>query len=73
MNQPIEEKWSKEFFERFGANKIWVKPSKENVETILEMWAFFQQAITTAVAKAEQEAFKAGFDRGAQEKCTGKH
>lgn len=32
--------WTKDFFTRFGANTIWVKPSRENVETILEIHAF---------------------------------
>lgn len=35
----------KEFLTRFGANKIWVNPSKENVETILEIEQFIRQAL----------------------------
>lgn len=42
----------KTFFERFGANIIWVKPSRDNVETILEIWSFLSEII------AELEAYE---------------
>lgn len=47
--------WEKEFFERFGANTIWSKPSRENVETILDIWSFFNQKLEEQkqVQKAE--------------------
>lgn len=37
--------WQKEFFERFGANKIWVTPSRDNVETILEIHSFISSLV----------------------------
>ena len=40
------QEWEKEFFERFGANKIWVTPSRENVETILEIWSFIHSLLS---------------------------
>ena len=40
-----EEKITREFFEKFGANTIWVVPSKENVETILDIHQFLLKAL----------------------------
>ena len=45
-NTNIIEELNKEFFERFGANKIWVNPSVDNVETILDIWSFIQKALS---------------------------
>ena len=42
-----ENKITIEFFERFGANKIWVVPSKENVETILDIHQFILKALAS--------------------------
>lgn len=41
INERIAE-MEKMFFEKFGANKIWVAPSKDNVETILEINSFIR-------------------------------
>lgn len=46
-----EEK-QREFFERFGADKIWVKPSRENVETVHEMWAFMLEVEKESIERA---------------------
>ena len=40
-----EEKITREFFEKFGANTIWVVPSKENVETILDIHQFLLKTL----------------------------
>ena len=53
--QLSEEKkdWEIEFFERFGANKIWVTPSRDNVETIFEIENFLREKL-----KEEQEKWR---------------
>lgn len=33
----------RQFFQNFGANTIWITPSKENVETILDIWSFIKK------------------------------
>lgn len=45
------ESWEEEFFNRFGADKIWVKPFKENVETILDIHSFIHQVEEKAYSK----------------------
>ena len=50
------ESWEKEFFTNFGANKIWVTPSRDNVETILEVHSFISQV--------SQESYKRGVEAG---------
>lgn len=50
-----KEKWEREFFERFGADKIWVKPSEDNVNTILEIWSFFCRSLETARKERDGE------------------
>lgn len=63
------EKVQHEFLERFGADKIWITPSQDNVETILEIWAFIDTALTTirneTLEEVEQTASKLStfFDR----------
>jgi len=53
---PPKDSWEGEFFERFGANKIWVKPTKENVDTILEIHAFIATHIEQAYDRGAEEA-----------------
>jgi hypothetical protein len=45
--QSILDSFEKEFFTKFGADKIWVSPSKENVEVILEIWALFNRTLAS--------------------------
>lgn len=54
INKEIEE-MLKQFLEQFGADKIWVTPSRDNVETILEIWRFFGQSLHTIAEKAREE------------------
>lgn len=49
------EKTNKEFFEKFGADKIWVKPSKENVETIHKIWELMTEAMHSIRKEAQLE------------------
>ena len=37
------EDWMIKFYEQFGANKIWVTPSRDNVQTIFEIENFIRQ------------------------------
>jgi hypothetical protein len=62
MYKQEPEKWEKEFFERFGANKIWVKPSRDNVETILEIWKFMADEIQQAHQSGIEEGKKSNRD-----------
>ena len=57
QNTDIEE-FEKEFFERFGANKIWVVPSRDNVETVLDIWQFINKALTTHGQKMYERAME---------------
>ena len=54
---PIQkaEDWERTFFEKFGANKIWVVPSEDDVQTVLDIWSFIRQTRKEAVAKREEE------------------
>lgn len=45
--------WERGFFERFGADKVWVNPSKENVETILEIWEYIRSVEKQTEMKAK--------------------
>ena len=40
-----KQEWEKEFFTRFRANTIWVTPSKDNVETILDIHSFISEKL----------------------------
>ena len=60
-----KEKWVMEFYEKFGANKIWVNPSKENVETIFDIESF----ISKVRQEAKEETEKAF---GGCKRCYGK-
>ena len=51
----ILEDIDREFFERFGANKIWVSPSRDNVETILEIHSFLRTSLTTLLTETLRE------------------
>jgi len=53
-----DSKWFREFFERFGADKIWVTPSKENVETVLEMWEFLCKVEKQAEERVIKDMYK---------------
>lgn len=68
----------KEFFERFGANKIWVTPSRDNVETILEIHSFLRRALRESYEQGyaarggvesaqKQRMFEAGKELGRKE------
>lgn len=43
--------WEIEFYTKFGADKIWVKPSKDNVQTIFDIENF----ISAKLAEQRQE------------------
>lgn len=53
---PVEGDWEREFYEKFGADKIWVVPSKENVETVLELWSFIRTHLKEAEERGREEA-----------------
>lgn len=48
--------WKKEFFERFGANKIWVSPSRDNVETIHEIYFFIASRLEAQRVEEQERA-----------------
>ena len=65
MDSRAEQRWwEREFFETFGADKIWVEPSHENVETILRIWEFIGKEIAAererVMARVESEIRKHG-------------
>ena len=53
-----EEKITREFFEKFGANTIWVVPSKENVETILDIHQFLLKTLKSQKEEIVEEIEK---------------
>jgi len=53
-----EEKITREFFEKFGANTIWVVPSKENVETILDIHQFLLKTLKSQREEIVEEIEK---------------
>lgn len=65
LNEQKGESFEREFFEKFGANKIWVKPSRDNVETIHDIWSFIAAKKKEWEAQKEQ-AVKAEIRRGAE-------
>ncbi len=71
-DDPIEEKWSKEFFEKFGANKIWVVPSKENVETILDIWSFIENLLEQERQRMSEEVKESCSCSSHVDGCSGK-
>lgn len=72
--------WDTELDEKYGERNIfgglWVMDGEKLGQWRLvndDVRMILRRTITTAVAKAEKTAFKAGFDRGVEEKCNGKH
>ena len=56
MNQEQKnEDWEIEFFTKFGANTIWTKPSRENVETILDIKSFISNLLSQQKEKLIKE------------------
>ncbi len=51
--------WEQEFFTTFGADKIWVTPSKDNVETILDIHFFISRKLKEQRERIIEEIEKA--------------
>jgi hypothetical protein len=49
------EDWMIKFYEQFGANKIWVTPSRDNVQTIFEIENFIRQQRLEAQRELTEE------------------
>jgi len=57
MEDKIKE-WKKEFFDKFGADKIWIVPHEDNIKTISDIWAFIVSVQKQVLASYKKKLLK---------------